>query len=129
MNIPIGNTGRSTLTTTPAHAATALGSGSVADTFGTPALLALLEAAAVAAIDHLLDEGYASVGVAADITHLAATPIGNRVTATATVTGVEGRKVSFRVEAHDEHELIGQGRHERVIINRARFATRLAGKR
>ena len=128
MNIEIGLTGTKSIQTSQVHSAKNLGSGSVENTYGTPAMLALMEAAAVAAIEHRLDAESASVGIAAAFAHLAATPIGNTVTAVATVTAIDRRKISFNIEVHDEHELVGSGTHDRVIINRARFAQRLAAK-
>jgi fluoroacetyl-CoA thioesterase len=107
--------------------ATHLGSGSV-EVYATPAMIALIESAAVAAIDPLLPEGQASVGVALDVKHLAATPLGQRVRARAEVVGVEGRKVTFRVQAWDEHELIGEGTHTRYVIGVARFMERAQAK-
>jgi fluoroacetyl-CoA thioesterase len=107
--------------------ATHLGSGSV-EVYATPAMVALIESAAVAAIDPLLPEGQASVGVALDVRHLAATPPGQQVRARAEVVGVEGRKVTFRVQAWDEHELIGEGTHTRYVIDAARFMERARAK-
>ena len=128
MNIEIGLTGTKSIQSTEDHSAVSLGSGSVENTYGTPAMLALMEAAACAAIEHLLDEDSASVGIPANFNHMAATPIGNSVTATATVTAIDRRKVSFKIQVHDEHELVGEGTHDRVVISRDRFAQRLADK-
>jgi predicted thioesterase len=77
----------------------------------------------------LLEPGYDTVGTHVNVTHLAAAPIGAVVTFRAEVTGVEDRRVQFRVEARDEQEKIGEGTHERAIINVAKFATRLAAKK
>ena len=75
-----------------------------------------------------LEAGYDTVGTQVNVAHLAATPIGMSVTFTAEVIRVDGRRVEFRVEARDEKEKIGEGTHERAIINVAKFATRLAEK-
>ena len=91
-------------------------------------MVSLMERAAVAAIDHLLPEGQASVGTALDIRHLAATPLGHSVRAEAEVTAVDGRKVSFTVRAWDEDELIGEGTHTRYVIDVARFLERVQSK-
>ena len=72
--------------------------------------------------------GHQSLGTVLDIRHIAATPVGMRVTASAIVERVEGRTIYFRVEAHDERELIGDGRHERVVVNVARFDERVQRK-
>jgi len=91
-------------------------------------MINLIEAAALAAIEHLLPEGYQSLGTRLDVRHIAATPVGMKARATATVTKVEGRAVTFRVEAHDEKDLIGDGTHERVVVNVAKFDQRVQRK-
>ena len=126
-NIHPGITGENATTVTPALTATHLGSGGV-EVFSTPSMVTLMERAAVAAIDHLLPEGQASVGTALDIKHLAATPVGHAVRAQAEVTAVDGRKVSFTVQAWDEDELIGEGTHTRFVIDVARFWERVQSK-
>lgn len=122
-----GVAGEQVTTVTRAQTARHLGSGGI-DVYATPAMIALMEAAAVAAIDHLLPEGQASVGTAIDIRHLAATPLGEQVRARAEVVAVDGRQVTFRVQAWDEHELIGEGSHTRFIIDTARFVQRVRDK-
>jgi predicted thioesterase len=107
--------------------ATRLGSGSV-EVYATPAMVALIESAAVAAIEPLLPEGQSSVGIALDVRHLAATPPGQQVRARAEVIEVEGRKVTFKVEAWDEQELIGEGTHTRFVIDVDRFMQRVQSK-
>lgn len=108
--------------------ATALGSGNV-PVYATPALVALMEAAAVAAIAALLPEGQTSVGVEIDLKHLAATPPGQPVRARAEVTAVDERSVDFSIQAWDAHELIGEATHRRVIVDIDRFMRRVDGKR
>lgn len=122
-----GVAGEQVTTVTRVQTARHLGSGGI-DVYATPAMIALMEAAAVAAIDHLLPEGQASVGTAIDIRHLAATPLGEQVRARAEVVAVDGRQVTFRVQAWDEHELIGEGFHTRFIIDTTRFAQRVRDK-
>ncbi len=114
-----------TTTVTPDRTARHLGSGGI-DVYATPAMVSLMESAAVKAIDPLLPEGQASVGVSLEIRHLAATPLGQTVRARAEVTGVEGRRVFFTVQAWDEAGLIGEGTHTRFVIDTARFLERLA---
>jgi len=94
----------------------------------TPVMINLIEAAALAAVEHLLPAGYQSLGTHLDVRHLAATPVGMRVTATAEVTRVDGRTVDFRVEARDEKDLIGDGTHQRVVVNVAKFDQRVQRK-
>lgn len=127
-NIKPGLTGERTITVTQEMTAKHLGSGSIA-VYATPAMIALMEYAAVAALDPLLPEGQASVGVEIAVKHLAATPLGHQVKARAEVTGVDERRVLFRVQAWDEQELIGEGTHTRVVIDMARFMRRVEGKR
>ena len=105
-----------------------LGSGDVA-VLATPEMIRLMERASVAAVDHLLPEGQRTVGVHVDVRHLAATPLGMRVTARAELVAVEGRRLTFRVEAFDEVEKVGEGQHWRVIIELGRFRERVEAKR
>jgi fluoroacetyl-CoA thioesterase len=114
-------------TVTVEQTARHLGSGGI-EVYATPAMIALIEAAAVAAIDPLLPVGQASVGMALDVRHLAATPLGEQVRARAEVTAVDGRRVTFHVEAWDAHEQIGEGTHTRFVIDVARFMKRLDEK-
>jgi len=105
-----------------------LGCGNVV-VLATPEMIRLMEKAAVAAVDHLLPDGYRTVGVEVNVRHLAATPAGMRVRAQAELTTVEGHKLTFRVEAFDEVEKIGEGEHRRVIIDLGRFQERVEAKR
>ena len=109
------------------HTAPSIGSGKVR-VLATPVMINLIEAAALAAIEHLLPAGYQSLGTHLDVRHLAATPVGMKVKATARVTKVDGRTVSFTVSAHDEKDLIGDGLHERVVVNVAKFDARVQKK-
>lgn len=126
-DIPIGTTGTRTIQVTEDKTALHLGSGGI-KTYATPAMVALMEGASVKAIDSLLPEGFASVGIAISVKHLAATPLGQTVKATATVTEVDRRKVKFAIEAWDELEKIGEGTHTRFIIDVAKFEERLEEK-
>ncbi len=109
------------------NTAQAVGSG-LAPVFGTPSLIALLEAAAVAAVRDLLPPEQTSVGVHLDVRHLAATPVGMCVRAEATLTAVEGRKLTFAVVAHDEVEQVAEGSHQRVVVDTQRFMQKAATK-
>jgi predicted thioesterase len=91
-------------------------------------MINLIEAAALAAVEHLLPAGHQSLGIHLDVRHFAATPLGLTVTASAEVVAVEGRTVTFRVEASDEREPIGDGTHQRVVVNVARFDRRVQRK-
>lgn len=122
-----GLVGEKTTTVDESLLASHWGSGGLL-VYATPAMIALMEAAAVAAIDHLLPEGQASVGTMLNVRHLAATPVGHQVRARAEVTAVEGRNVTFTVRAWDEKELIGEGTHTRFVIDIARFLQRVETK-
>ena len=122
-----GIAGKADLIVAEEHTAPRVGSGRV-HVLATPVMINLIEAAALAAIEHLLPEGYQSLGTLLDVRHIAATPVGLRVIASAEVIAVEGRLVRFRVEAHDEKERIGDGTHERVVVNVAKFDERVRRK-
>ena len=127
MNIKPGLKGSVTLIVAEEHTAPSIGSGKVR-VLATPVMINLIEAAALAAVEHLLESGYQSLGTHLDVRHIAATPVGMRVTAQAEVVRAEGRTVQFRVEARDERELIGDGHHERVVVNVAKFDQRVQRK-
>ncbi len=122
-----GLSGQQSITVTETLTARHIGSGRV-EVYATPAMIALMESAALAAIDPLLEEGQTSVGTTIEVRHLAATPLGTMVKAHAKVTAVEGRKVTFLVQAWDERELIGEGKHVRLVIDEARFIKRVQSK-
>src|SRR5947208_16427201 len=115
-----GLTGTAELVVGPEHTAPFVGSGRIA-VLATPVMINLIEAAALQAVEHLLPAGHQSLGIHLDVSHTAATPVGLRVTATAQVTAVEGRAISFRVEARDEREKIGGGTHKRAAASAPRF--------
>lgn len=109
------------------HTAQHLGSGAV-KVLATPQMVLLMERAGVAAVDPLLPPGYRTVGAHLDVRHLAPTPIGFEVEATAELVQVEGRRLTFRVQVHDGVETVGEGTHQRVIINLQKFSERVAEK-
>lgn len=122
-----GQQGTAELTVSEAHTAPRIGSGRIA-VLATPVMINLMEAAALDAVEVLLPEGHQSLGIRLDITHHAATPAGMRVHAIARLIEIEGRRLKFHVEARDEKEVIGEGHHERVVVNVARFDRRLEEK-
>jgi len=122
-----GLTGTADLVVGPEHTAPFVGSGRVA-VLATPVMINLIEAAALKAVEHLLPAGHQSLGIHLDVRHFAATPVGLRVTATAEVVAIEGRTITFRVEARDEREAIGGGTHQRVVVSVARFDERVQRK-
>lgn len=124
---PLGLVGEATVQVGPEVTARHLGSGAVA-VFATPEMVRLMERAAVRAIADHLAPGQQSVGVMVNIRHLAATPVGATVTARAELIAVDGRRLTFRVSAHDGIDTIGEGLHERALIDLARFEARVRAK-
>jgi predicted thioesterase len=124
-----GLTGEARVIVDTPQLASAFGSGGwKVDVYATPAMIALMEQAAVNAVDHLLEPGQSSVGTHVDIQHLAATPPGLEVRAHAELTGIDGRRLTFHVEAFDPTEKIGSGTHERMIVNLERLLERARTK-
>jgi len=109
------------------HTAPRVGSGAI-HVLATPVMINLFEAAALAAVERLLPPGHQSLGTVLNVRHIAATPVGMRVTATAKVERIDGRTIYFRLEARDEKEVIGDGLHERVVVNVAKFDQRVKRK-
>lgn len=95
---------------------------------GTPYMIAYMEMTARNTVKPFLEEGLDTVGTHVNVYHLAATPIGMNVTFRAEILSVEERRVNFKVEAFDEKEKVGEGTHERAVINVAKFASRLQAK-
>ena len=121
-----GLSARVELTVTDADTAQSLGSGDV-PVLGTPRVLALAEAATVAATARQMPGGLTTVGTRAEIDHKAPTPVGRRVTALATLAKVEGRKLVFDVVVRDGEDLVAEVRVERVILERRRFIEKALG--
>lgn len=125
--ITVGLTGEAEMMVGTSDTAPRIGSGRIA-VLATPKMVSLMEEAALAAIEHLLPEGKQSLGTHLDITHIAATPVGMTVKAEAELIEVNGRKLLFAVRARDEMDLIGEGRHERVVVTAATFQARINEK-
>src|ERR1700751_5235057 len=122
-----GLTGTAQIVVGPEHTAPFVGSGRI-EVLATPVMINLIEAAALAAVEHLLPGGHQSLGIQLDVTHTAATPIGLRVTATAEGSQVQGRPIPSRVAPRDEFEPIGGGTHRRVVVSVSRFDERVQRK-
>lgn len=127
MTLPPHITGVASAVVTAANTAQALGSGSV-PVYATPALTALLEQAAVAALAAHLPPGTTTVGVRIDVQHQAATPVGLAVHAQATLRSQEGRQLTFDIVAHDDVERIAEAVHQRVLVDQERFLARVNSK-
>ncbi len=123
-----GLTGEATVTVSESNTAVAYGSGGV-DVFATPAMIGLMEKAALSSVDPLLESGLTTVGTRIDVQHLAATPVGMKVVAVSELVEVDGRRLVFRVEARDGEELVGRGTHERYIVPVQKFLDRAAAKK
>ena len=126
-NIPDQVSGQQTMVVERAHAASEIGSGSI-EVLATPMMIALMEAAAVEAVQEFLPEGWTTVGTHVDVEHLRASPLGDVVTAEATFVRREGRALDFGVTATDSSGIIGQGSHRRVIINLTAFMEKLRSR-
>ncbi len=119
-----GLTHTSRLVVTESVTATKMGSGDMA-VLATPAMLALMENAAMLAVAPHLPEGATTVGGHIASNHVKPTALGGEVTATATLTKVEGRKLHFTVTAHEGDALLGEGTHLRFIVDREKFMSKL----
>lgn len=128
MALEIGARGEASLVVGPEHTAEAFGAGGVA-VFGTPMMIGLMENAAWHIVQPELAPGETTVGTLVSIRHLAATPLGMRVTATAELVEIDGRRLVFRVAAHDERGPIGEGTHERARVLLDRFLARVNSAR
>ena len=130
-----GLTGEVRLVVEERHTAQHLGSGAVR-VLATPQMVLLMEKAGVAAVDELLPEGYRTVGMHLDVRHLAPTPLGFEVRASAELVGVDGRRLTFRVEVREEPfddlhgggTVVGEGSHQRAIVNVQQFREGIAKK-
>ncbi|MBQ5837649.1 MAG: thioesterase family protein [Clostridia bacterium] len=110
------------------NTAVSVGSGSLA-VYATPAMLALIEKAACVALEGVLNDGETSVGTLLNVKHIAATPVGMKVSATAELIERDGRRLVFNVTANDECGLIGEGTHERFVVNSEKFIQKTYSKK
>lgn len=122
-----GIKGEAVETVCSANSAKVMGSGEL-DVYATPAMVALLEQAAWKSVAPELEEGQGTVGTLMDVKHLSATPIGMKVTAKSELTAIDRRKLTFKVEAYDEAGKIGEGVHERFIVDNGSFQAKADGK-
>ncbi len=125
--LKIGTVGRSTFLVEPEHGIDITGDPNLA-VLSTPSLIWFLEKAARQAVSAVLEPDYNSAGVHIDVQHLAATPLGHRVTCTARVIHIDGPSILFQVEACDQHETIAKGMHRRRTFKIDRFADRVRRK-
>src|SRR5262245_58473921 len=126
--VPNGTRGTYSLIVLPQHLANQFKDAILPPVFATPVMLLFMENAALNAVRDFLEPGESVVGTGVNLRHLAATPVGHRVTAEAEVVKVDGRRIEFKVWARDETELIGEGTHERMVVDLPRLGKRLAAK-
>ena len=115
-----GVKGTQEIMVTEENTAKVMGSGAL-DVFATPAMIALMEKTAWTSVADELDEGCGTVGISLNVAHSAPTPLGMKVTCESELTGIDGRKLTFCVKAYDEKGVIGEGTHERFIIQNEKF--------
>lgn len=125
--IEVGIKGRMETIVTPDNVATSVGSGRV-KVFSTPNMIQLMERAALFSIEPYLEKGQSSVGTHINVSHCAATPVGMRVWAESEVMEIDRRRITFAVKAYDERGLIGEGTHERFIIDIEKFQSKADNK-
>jgi len=126
--IPTGAKGTFTLVVAAEHLASRFKDATLPPVLATPVMIMVMENAALNAIKPYLAAGETALGTRVDVRHLAATPVGQRVTGEAEVLKVDGRRIEFAIQATDEAETIGVGTHERVLIDLAKFSQRLKAK-
>ena len=126
--LTIGIKGTQSVTVSNDNTAAAMGSGTLA-VFATPAMIALMEKTAYISVQDALDEGMGSVGTLLNVKHLAATPVGMQVTCESELVEIDNRRLVFSVKAYDEIGLIGEGTHERFIVQNEKFLAKTNAKK
>jgi fluoroacetyl-CoA thioesterase len=126
--IPLGTKGTFKMRVLPEHLANQFKDAMLPQVLATPVMILIMENAALNAIRSFLDSGESAVGAAIDVRHLAATPVGHDIRAEAEVINVDGKRIEFKVSARDETEEIGNGTHQRIVIDLRSFNERLAIK-
>lgn len=127
-NLQLGMTAEKSEEVTENNTAIKYGSGGVA-VYATPAMIGIMEGTCLAAVDPFLPEGMSTVGIHLDVKHMAATPVGMSVRATAKLIEISGKRLTFTVEAYDNKEKIGEGTHQRYIIDLAKFLQKAQEKK
>jgi len=126
--MPLGTKGSFSLVVLPEHLASRFKDAMLPPILATPVMIMVMENAALNAMKPYLDAGETALGTRVDVRHMSATPAGRRVIGEAEVTRIDGRRIEFTIRATDGAEVIGEGTHERVIINLARFSEQLKAK-
>lgn len=126
-DLRVGMTNEVTLVVEKQHLASSKGSG-IAEVFSTPDLLMIMEAACFKLVEEYLDEGQSTVGISANLKHMAATPLGMTVTSRCVLKEIDRKRLVFSVEVFDEVEKVGEGEHQRFIIDQDKFEKKAALK-
>lgn len=126
--LELGIKGTKTVTVNEDNTAKTMGSGTL-DVFATPALIALMEETCWRSVADKLDEGCGTVGTRLEVSHTAPTPVGMEVTCESTLTEVDGRRLVFEVTVRDAKGVVGEGRHERFVIQNDKFQAKANAKR
>ena len=125
--LEVGIKGQREIIVTKQNTAAGIGSGSL-EVFSTPMMILLMEESCFMSVNDILEEGFTTVGTCVNVKHLSATPLGMKVVIKSELINVDGRALTFKVEAYDEKGLIGEGIHERFIVNNEKFQARTDSK-
>ena len=125
--LEVGIRGQKETFVTKQNTAAGIGSGSL-EVFSTPIMILLMEESCFMSVSDKLDEGFTTVGISVDVKHLSATPLGMKVEINSELIKIDGRALTFKVEAFDEKGLIGEGIHERFIVNNEKFQSKTDSK-
>ena len=125
--LEVGIRGQKETFVTKQNTAAGIGSGSL-EVFSTPVMILLMEESCFMSVSDKLDEGFTTVGISVDVKHLSATPLGMKVEIKSELIKIDGRALTFKVEAYDEKGLIGEGIHERFIVNNEKFQSKTDSK-
>ena len=125
--LEVGIKGQRETIVTKENTAAGIGSGSL-EVFSTPMMILLMEESCFMSVNDILEEGFTTVGTCVNVKHLSATPLGMKVVIKSELIKVDGRALTFRVEAYDEKGLIGEGLHERFIVNNEKFQAKTDSK-
>ena len=125
--LEVGIKGQRETIVTKENTAAGIGSGSL-EVFSTPMMILLMEESCFMSVNDILEEGFTTVGTCVNVKHLSATPLGMKVVIQSELIKVDGRALTFKVEAYDEKGLIGEGIHERFIVNNEKFQAKTDSK-
>ena len=125
--LEVGIKGQRETIVTKENTAAGIGSGSL-EVFSTPMMILLMEESCFMSVNDILEEGFPTVGTCVNVKHLSATPLGMKVVIKSELINVDGRALTFKVEAYDEKGLIGEGIHERFIVNNEKFQAKTDSK-